>query len=204
MSTWKSPKSPCLYLSKDLHCICLIHSMFSLSECFITVCQLLFESTVGSCTVYEITVLVGFYTTATTTRAGSAIVNSHILKMITFVISLVPMHKSLGTRVICDLHVNSTSSVTVITCASATVNSHILRMETVFISKWVSWAGGQPWFCTNTIDIVQPGSSSSRPKPAEQNTQYYGYVSPHLLGWKWHHIALYPGSFSQESKWAWV
>ena len=109
--------------------------MFSLSECSITVCQLLFESTVGSCTVYEITVLVGFCTTATTTRAGSAVVNSHILKMITFVISLVPTHKSLGMRLICDLYVNSTSSVTVITCASATVNGHILKMATVVNSK---------------------------------------------------------------------
>ena len=164
----------------------------------------LFESTVGSYTVYEITVLVGLYTTATTTRAGSAIINSHIPKMITFLISLVPTHKSLGMRLICDLYVNSTSSVTVITCTSATVNSHILRMDTVVRSIWVSWAGGQTWFRTKAVDIVQPDWSACGPKPAEQNTQYYGYASLHLLDWKWHHIALYPGSFSQESKWAWV
>ena len=130
----------------------------------------LFESTVGSYIVYEITVSVGLYTTTTTTRAGSAIINSHTPKMITFLISLVPTHKSLGMRLICDLYVNSTSSVTVITCTSATVNSHILRMDTVVRSIWVSWAGGQPWFCTNAIDIVQPDSSTCRPKPTKQKS----------------------------------
>ena len=102
--------------------------------------------------------------------------------------------------VIVELYTAATTTWT----GSATVNSHILRMETVVRSIWVSWAGGQPWFRTKAVDIVQPDWSACGPKPAEQNTQYYGYASLHLLDWKWHHIALYPGSFSQESKWAWV
>ena len=53
---------------------------------------------------------------------------------------------------------------------SAAVNGHILRMTTVFISKWISWAEGQSWFCTKTIDIVQPDSSTSCPKPVEQKS----------------------------------
>ena len=44
-----------------------------------------------------------------------------------------------------------------------TVNSHILRMAAVVRSKWISWAGGQPWFWTRTPDIVQPDSSSRCP-----------------------------------------
>ena len=54
--------------------------------------------------------------------------------------------------------------------SSAAVNGHILRMKTVFNSKWISWAGGQSWFCTKTIDIVQPDSSTSCPKPVEQKS----------------------------------
>ena len=50
---------------------------------------------------------------------------------------------------------------------STAVYSHILRMETVVNSIWASSAGGQPWFCTRTADIVQPDCSSSSSKPVE-------------------------------------
>ena len=85
---------------------------------------------------------------------------------------------------------NSTSSATVITWASATVNSHILRMATVVNSIWVSWAGGQPWFCTNAIDIVQPDCSTCRPKPTKQK----------LFHWTRHNTATYFSSFPWKRK----
>ena len=72
---------------------------------------------------------------------------------------------------------------TAATTGSATVNSHILRMETVVRTKWVSWAGGQPWFCTNAIDIVQPDSSTCRPKPAEQKSLRLCIPSPYMASY---------------------
>ena len=53
-------------------------------------------------------------------------------------------------------------------CSSTTINSHILRMYTIVGSIGVSRAGGQPWLCTGTSDIVQPDLSSSGTKPAEK------------------------------------
>ena len=49
-----------------------------------------------------------------------------------------------------------------ITCIA--VNCHVLEMETVVTSKWISWAGSQPWFCPPTSNIVQPDSSRCTPK----------------------------------------
>ena len=65
-------------------------------------------------------------------------------------------------------------------CSSTTINSHIFRMYTIVGSIGVSWARGQSWFRTSTPDIVQPDSSGSGTKAAEQ---YSIYVLKRSDGW---------------------
>ena len=46
-------------------------------------------------------------------------------------------------------------------------------MPAVVRSKWISLAGGQPWFRTRTPDILQPDSSSCRPITARITFPYH-------------------------------